>query len=128
MRSILDTFFALRRPCANCRFRMEGVIDLAPGGLEGIVSGLLTDDLSTPHCYKTVHNDRTGGEWDEDGECHASGQESMCAGAIIYLEKLGRPTVAMRLGVALGMYNPAKLAASHADVIDPPSCVKDGSK
>jgi hypothetical protein len=45
----------------------------------------------------------------------------MCAGAIVYLEKLGRPTVAMRLGVAFGMYDPAKLDASRVDVIDPPA-------
>ncbi|MGF6641745.1 hypothetical protein [Paraburkholderia sp. MM6662-R1] len=120
MKTILDTFFALRRPCANCPFRKEGAIDLAPGRLEGIVTGLLMDDSSTFHCHKTVHNDRTGGEWDEEGSYRASGRESMCAGAIIYLEKLGRPTIAMRLAVMFGMYDPVTLAASHVDVIDPP--------
>jgi hypothetical protein len=56
-----------------------------------------------------------------------AGHESMCAGAMIYLEKLGRPTVAMRLGVQFGLYDPTRLDASRDDAIDPPSCVKDGS-
>lgn len=121
MKTILDTFFALRRPCANCPFRKEGAIDLEPGRLAGIVSSLLDGEATTFHCHKTVHNDRTGGEWGEDGEYRASGQESMCAGAAIYLEKLGRPTVAMRLGVAYGIYDPERLKPCYPDVIEPTS-------
>src|SRR5258708_6854075 len=104
MKTILDTFFALRRPCANCPFRKEGAIDLEPGRLAGIVEGLVSGEHSTFHCHKTVYNGRTGGEWDDYGNYRASGTESMCAGAIVYLEKIHRPTVAMRLGVAYGMY------------------------
>ena len=31
------------------------------------------------------------GEWDANGEDKASGNEALCAGAMIFLEKLGRP-------------------------------------
>lgn len=118
MKTILDTFFALKRPCGNCPFRKEGAIGLAPGRLAGFVTDLLDGETTTFHCHKTVHNDRIGGEWDEHGNYRASGQESMCAGAIVYLEKLGRPTVAMRLGVLYGMYDPERLKPCYPDVIE----------
>jgi hypothetical protein len=121
MKTILDTFFALRCPCANCPFRKDGAIELGPGRLAGIVEGLVSGEHLTFHCHKTVHNDRTGGEWDDDGNYRASGQESMCAGAIVYLEKAGRPTVAMKLGVLYGMYDPERLEPCYSDVIEPSS-------
>jgi hypothetical protein len=121
MKSILDSFFALRRPCENCPFRKEGAIDLQPGRLAGIVEGLLSGEHTTFHCHKTVHNERLGGEWDDEGNYQPSGQESMCAGAAIYLEKLGRPTVAMRLGVSYGIYDPERSKPSYPDVIQPTS-------
>jgi hypothetical protein len=79
----------------------QGAIEPAPGRLDGIVETLVSDDRSAFHCHKTVHNGRTGGEWDEEGNYAASGHESMCAGAMIYLEKLGRPTLRMRVGLVL---------------------------
>ncbi|GAB2875358.1 hypothetical protein GCM10027093_08460 [Paraburkholderia jirisanensis] len=121
MKAPHESFFALRKPCANCPFRTHGAIELAPGRLAGIVDGLVNDDRSTFHCHKTVHNDRTGGEWDDEGTYHASGSESMCAGAMIYLEKLGRPTVAMRLAVLFKLYDPARLLPHYGSVIDPAS-------
>lgn len=111
--------FKLRRPCANCPFLKNGAISLAPGRLEGIVDTLMTDDHSTFQCHKTVHSARTGGEWDDDGNYVSSGQESMCAGAMIYLEKTGRPTVAMRIGRAVGIYQPELLEPHFDLVIDP---------
>lgn len=118
MKTILDTFFALRRPCANCPFRKEGGVPLQPGRLAGIVEGLVSGEHTTFHCHKTVHGPR-GGDWDDEGTYRASNQESMCAGAIILLEKAHRPTLAMRLGVALGMHDPARLAAHHSEIVDP---------
>ncbi|ACD21676.1 hypothetical protein [Paraburkholderia phytofirmans] len=115
----VEAHFKLRRPCENCPFRKQGAIELAPGRLAGIIDGLVTDDCSTFHCHKTVHNEGTGGEWDDEGNYVASGQESMCAGAMVYLEKIGRPTVGMRLGRVFGIYHPDRLLASFDDVIDP---------
>lgn len=54
-----------------------------------------------------------GGEWDDDGNYRVSNQESMCAGAIIYLEKKRETTVAMRLGRHFGLYDSERLAAHH---------------
>lgn len=115
----IDSYFKLKKPCANCPFRKEGAIELREGRLEGIIQGLIEDDQSSFHCHKIVHNERTGGEWSEEGEYQASGRESMCAGAMIYLEKAGRPTVGMRLGQAFGLYNPDNLAQAFPEVIEP---------
>lgn len=43
----------------------------------------------------------------------------MCAGAMIYLEKIGRSTVGMRLGRVLGKYDVERLSPAFGDVIDP---------
>lgn len=114
-----EAHFKLKRPCENCPFLKVGAIELLPGRLEGIIDDLVSDDHTSFQCHKTVHNKRTGGEYDEDGKYTASGRESMCAGAMIYLEKLGRPSVAMRLGRVWGIYDPERLKDSFEDVIDP---------
>ncbi|RQQ47595.1 hypothetical protein [Burkholderia stagnalis] len=119
MSAAIENHFKLRRPCENCPFRKNGAIQLAPGRLERIVEHLVSNDHSTFQCHKTVHNAHTGGEWDDDGNYVASGQESMCAGAMIYLEKIGRPTVGMRLGRVLGRYDPERLLPAFGDIIDP---------
>ena len=119
--SNVEAFFRLHRPCKNCPFRKAGAIELEPGRVEGIIDGLVRDDHSTFHCHKTVHNPRTGGEWDDEDNYTASGRESMCAGAMIYLEKIGRPTVGMRVGRLVGAYDPDRLAPSFGVVIDPPA-------
>ena len=43
----------------------------------------------------------------------------MCAGAAIYLEKLGRPTAPMRLGMVAGAYDRKAMMACQELVIDP---------
>lgn len=101
--------FRLKRPCANCPFRTQGAISLMPGRLEGIIENLLADDTSSFSCHKTVHNS-SGGEWDDDGNYTASGNEAQCAGANAYLMKVSRPSVSMRLGMAF-----KAIDASHWD-------------
>lgn len=107
----------LKKPCGNCPFRVEGAIDLAPGRLEGIIAGLVEDDLSTFQCHATVHCEK-GGEWTEDGY-QPSGHEAMCAGAAAYLWKIGRPTVAMRIGLAIGACSTEDWARNEAVIINP---------
>lgn len=114
-----ENLFKMRQPCKDCPFLKEGAIDLRPGRLENIISALESDDNNTFLCHKTVHNALTGGEWDDDGKYHHSGLESYCVGALIYLEKSRRPNVAMRLGRALGMYDPKNLEDSFDKVIEP---------
>lgn len=108
----------LKKPCGNCPFLKEGAIGLEYGRLQGIIDNLMTDDMSTFRCHKTVHNSRTGGEFLEDGAYIPSGKESMCAGAMVYLEKAGRSTVAMRIGRAMRVYHPDNLASHFDAVID----------
>ena len=115
-----EAMFRLARPCSDCPFRKDGAIGLAPGRLDGIVQGLQDDDWSTFHCHQTAYSPTTGGAWDdEEGKYQSSGQEGMCAGAIIYLEKACQPTVGMRLGRLLGVYDPTKLLPYYDQVIEP---------
>lgn len=95
----------LKRPCKNCPFRVEGAIELEPGRLQGIIDGLLMDDMSTFQCHETTHG-RRGGEWDDEGGYTPSGDEAMCAGAASLLIKRGRPTVAMRMAFVMGVAKP----------------------
>lgn len=111
-------FFLLKRPCGNCPFLKEGAIGLAPGRLAGIIAELLRDDHQSFYCHKTVHR-HDGGETDEEGRYHPSGNESMCAGAMIYLHKARRPTVLMRVGLHLQLYAVDDLEACFDLVIDP---------
>lgn len=118
----IDSAFKLKRPCSNCPFLKEGAIDLRPGRLEGIIHGLVSDDTTTFHCHKTVHG-KQGGQWIEhdNGESTyvPSNKESMCAGAMAYLEKVGRPNIIMRIGQMTGHYHPDQLAGCLDDVIEP---------
>lgn len=93
-----------KRPCSNCPFRSDGEgIPLEPGRIEGIVSGLLRDDLQTFVCHKTLD----------------SGQRMTCAGAVGVMSKLGRLPVIARLGLVCGVISPTDIDASAAMVIDP---------
>jgi hypothetical protein len=101
---------ALTTPCSNCPFRKVGAISLMPGRLVDIVKDLLTDDLSTFHCHKTL-------DWSgEDSAYKITGSESVCAGSMIYLEKIRQPNVVMRIGYALGKLDQAVLK-DQADII-----------
>lgn len=96
--------FRLKRPCGGCPFTAGGV-ELEQGRLEGIVADLLADDHQIFHCHETVYNDRLGGTFDDEGGYAPSHRESFCAGAMAVLEKLGQPSVAQRLGAAVGVYD-----------------------
>ncbi len=100
----LKKLFAQVRPCANCPFLKVGAIDLAPGRVEQIARNQIKHDDRPFMCHKTLDKEN----------------RSYCAGALIYLEKAGRPNIVMRLGRSLGMYDPAKFDAVLDTVIDPP--------
>lgn len=116
-RDVVSTHFRLKRPCKNCPFRKTGGIELEPGRLQGIVDDLVSNDQTTFQCHETVHG-KSGGEWNDEGRYEPSGQEAMCVGAMIYLEKRGRPTVAMRLGQLWGCYKPQSLLEHENSIID----------
>lgn len=92
-----------KRPCANCPFRNDGAgIELQPGRVEGIVSGLLADDQQTFVCHKTLDKERM-----------------TFAGAVGLMSKLGRLPVIARLGLAYGVITKADIEASAGMVFDP---------
>lgn len=85
MSTPFENLFKLRKPCANCPFLKSGAIELRPGRLAGIIENLVDDDHSTFFCHKTVS--RADNQHLDTGEYLPVGTESMCAGAMIYLEK-----------------------------------------
>ncbi len=100
--------FALKAPCGNCPFLKVGAIDLQPGRVEGIATSLIEDDHSHFSCHKTLSGSRK----------KIGPGESMCAGSMIYLQKVGRMNVAMRLGIITGLYNHTAMALQYDKVID----------
>lgn len=111
--------FDLKKPCENCPFLKTGAIELRPGRLDGIIHEITTQDARFL-CHKTVHNGKTGGEWDDDsGEYQPSGQEQFCAGALIYLMKAGWPNAIPRIAVARRQYAPTGHDKYLDQVIDP---------
>jgi len=48
-----------KRPCSNCPFRCDDdAIELRPGRLEGIIAGILRNDMRTFVCHKTLDTQR----------------------------------------------------------------------
>ena len=118
-----DAAFSLKKPCGNCPFLKEGAVELEPGRLQSIVQSLLDDDGANFHCHKTVYNEKTGGAWveGEDGASsyQCSHKEAFCAGAMIFMQKVGHSSVLMRMAQALGYCDRNALMESADLVIDP---------
>ncbi len=92
-----------KRPCSNCPFRCDDdAIELRPGRLEGIIAGLLRNDMSTFVCHKTLDT-----------------QRMTCAGAVAVMAKLGRLPVIARLGLVHEVITNADIEASKQLVIEP---------
>lgn len=61
----------LKKICSNCHFRKDGkAIALSPGRLEGIIQDLVDNETSSFYCSN-------GGERDDEGNYHPSGEESI---------------------------------------------------
>lgn len=103
--------YTMTEPCVDCPFRISRAFPLTASRKKEISSALLSDRSSFP-CHKTVDYDKT-----EGGENHVTQpQEVHCAGALIVLEREGRPTQMMRISERLGMYDMRKLDLAHDDV------------
>lgn len=113
----------MSRQYGNCPFRKVGAIDLRPGRVAGIVRDLIADDTTSFFCHKTVYAKGNAGEVivDEDGnESVIPGpKSSVCAGSMVCLLKTGEPSVAMRMGAALGLLRYRDLEAFGDEIIDP---------
>lgn len=100
------TPFRQLAPCADCPFRREGAIHLHPGRLSEIIEDLLRGQNFI--CHTRFYARKR--------------ERQPCAGAIIYLEKVGQPNQVMQVMDRLGAY-PREAFMAHAQlVIDPGSC------
>lgn len=110
-------YLSLKKPCGNCPFRKEGAIDLAPGRFQQIIVTLVSNDTQSFHCHKTVKRD-------DDGESIEHPGLRFCAGAMIYLEKIARPSVIQRVGRVLKIYDYDTLMENADLVVDVPPIAK----
>ena len=87
--------YDLTQPCSQCPFRTDKPFPLKRS--QEIADGLLSDrDFA---CHKTVNYD----------DPQDDSRQQMCAGAMIVLEKLERPTQMMRIMERLGGYDMRRL-------------------
>lgn len=91
--------YTLTTPCDNCPFRHDIPGYLTAERVEDIERSLVNAEFP---CHKTT-------EFDEEGEVMHTGKEIHCAGALILLEKIERPSQMMRIAERLGMYDRRKL-------------------
>lgn len=87
-------------PCSNCPFRSDKKFHLRPGRVREIESALVRGDFP---CHKTTIPSREG------NERLVTKKSLHCAGALILLEKLERPSQMMRICERLGFYDRTKL-------------------
>lgn len=91
--------YTMTSPCAECPFRRDRAGFLTRPRAQAIADGLLAPgETCTPFpCHKTIDYGLN-----TDG-CQTANTQH-CAGALILLEKIGQPHLAMILGRQLGEY------------------------
>lgn len=95
--------FELKKPCDNCPFRRSGGVRLTSGRIADIAGMMLSEDGGAFWCHKTT--DSVDDDLDSSG--HRSTIKSQhCAGALIFAEKNGVTTQAMRIAKTLDLYRP----------------------
>lgn len=96
--------YSLKTPCKDCPFRKDIPAYLVPSRILEIERALVRSEFP---CHKTTHHD------DDEDSCASTytprGGEIHCAGALILLEKLERPSQMMRIAERLGMYDRSAL-------------------
>lgn len=93
--------YKLTSPCPHCPFRTDIAPFLRKGRIDDIERSLIRSEFP---CHKTTH------EQEQDEEHYTpNGKEEHCAGALILLEKLERPSQMMRICERLGLYDARKL-------------------
>lgn len=95
--------FDLKKPCPQCPFRTDIKPFITPERSEDICESLLSG-RDFP-CHKTTGSD-------DEGETTVESNSKMCAGAMIMLEHMKRPTQMMRISERLGIYDYKKLEMS----------------
>jgi hypothetical protein len=90
----------LTKPCNTCPFRRDKVFPLRPGRVSTIRDQLAVFPFP---CHNTV---------DYGQNKPPEYEYSHCAGALILLEKISRPSLVMRYAAELGFYDRSKLDMS----------------
>jgi hypothetical protein len=91
--------YALTSPCKDCPFRSDIRPYLTRERIDQIDNSLIRAEFP---CHKTT-------EHDDDDNYVPTDNEQHCAGALILLEKLERPSQMMRIAERLGLYDRRKL-------------------
>lgn len=105
--------YTMTEPCVDCPFRISRKFPLEAARKREISAALLGDRATFP-CHKTVDYEKSDG-----GVGHISQPEEVhCAGALILLEREGRPSQMMRIAERLGMYDMRKLDVGHRDIFE----------
>lgn len=86
-------------PCDHCPFRSDIPAYLNYDRVREIEESLVRAEFP---CHETT-------VFDDEGECVHSDKEVHCAGALILLEKLNRPSQMMRIAERLWFYDYKKL-------------------
>jgi hypothetical protein len=108
--------YRLTKPCATCPFRTDIRPYLRPERVDEMEADLERGEF---YCHKTVNYDsmRDDDEGEPIFETRDRAGEAHCAGALILLEKLERPSQMMRIAERLRLYDARKIDM-HAPVFD----------
>lgn len=94
--------YTMTNPCDKCPFRNDIRPFLQAGRVRQIEASL---ERGTFPCHQTIDYSNDS----EDGEPLVPANAQHCAGALILLEKLERPSQMMRICERLGLYDRRKL-------------------
>lgn len=95
----VSLYFQLRRPCAHCPFRNDRAPYLCADRAKEIAEDLVEHSFA---CHETTVDA-------EDGERRSTPESQHCAGALIMLEHVSRPSQMMRIAERLGLYDRRRL-------------------
>src|SRR5437870_5231493 len=95
--------YRLTRPCAKCPFRRDIKPFLTPAAAREIAESLERSEFP---CHETLDY---SGDGDGEGGGRETEQTAHCAGALIVLEKVERPSQMMRICERIGLYDRRKL-------------------
>ncbi len=93
--------YRLKSPCAKCPFRTDIKPFLKSDRVLEIEDSLYNGEFP---CHETLDYDQDS-DADDGGEGRETEKTAHCAGALILLEKLDRPSQMMRISERLGMYD-----------------------